>query len=213
MRQDRLTVLFISATAPRSALGLETIVQIVNGRSDPVVMSTISQPDSSFLREDLPLKRAVEIVHHQKSAAQQKFAELRRLLIGNRPMPTSTAYIAGQLKTSSVPSRSTTCSTERVSMRLKRRMPCRQMPVRARIIRGPVGVAAAEASIDARNAKPRASPLRWPIPIRWHREISVLAAGVFLEGTLRPQTRPKRRTSASYRHRKISVQRRGTYQI
>ena len=45
--------------------------------------------------EDRPFHRAMEIVAHEEAAAQQEFAKLGNLRIGQSQWPTSTAYSHG----------------------------------------------------------------------------------------------------------------------
>src|SRR5689334_1748079 len=198
-------VLLVGTAAPQvlRAGHLETVVQIVNRMEDRIGVVDV---DDLALRENfldsleeyLPLKCAVEIVHHQKSAAQEKFPELRRLLIGDRPMPDlhrvhrrPVVHIVGAVEIyhllhgARVDAAQTPDALQKVA-------------VGARVIGGPVGVAAAEAAINAGNAQPRASPFKRAVPIGRNREIAILAAGIFLEGPLRPQQTQR---AEDYQHR------------
>src|ERR1700680_1724412 len=75
------------------------------------------------------------------------------------------------------------------------------MPVRARIIDGPVEIlAAAKACVDARVAQARSGPLGFLVPVRGKRKILVFRGLVLFERPLRAQSSPDAQCGGDEQH-------------
>src|SRR5579862_6404874 len=181
---------------------LIAVVEIVKGMENLIRVLNI---DNGAVRkyarhagfEDFPFGRAMEIVAHEKSAAQQILAHLGSLLLGEIPMPDFDAikprpveYFIAIVEIHRLLDRA------RVNARQAAQR-CREMPVRARVIHGPARGAlppvaaptptavSTDIAGERRVHEPRKSPFGLFLVVLRYLEPFVLKAGIFAERPLK----------------------------